>query len=121
MTQPILASLIAKPLFRAGAVAAAVEHDDGLERVELDGQNLEGELLVHGAGGCLPLGLNDEAVRPAARVIDDEVHAAALAVDVRPDVALGREDGLLKLLQGEEAGRADLLILLRQEVVDGVL
>ena len=98
-----LPGLPLEPRFGALAVAAAVQDDEGVELVQPDGRHLERVLLLDTPGRRLPLALNDRTVRPPLRVVEQEVDTATLAVDIAPDGALLREDGLAR---GDETGQA---------------
>lgn len=109
-----LAALGEEPLSCAVAVPPAVKDDDGREPGVRDVLDLVGVLLVHAAARRLPLALDDEALWPALRVVENEVDEPPLAVDSRPCFYLLGEDRLVQGPHGEEAVCADSLVFLDQ-------
>jgi hypothetical protein len=67
----------------------------------------------------LPLALQNKALGPFDRMEQYEIHAAVLAVDISPDLALPCEDRLLQPPQGEKVLTGNLLVFFIQKGLHG--
>ena len=114
MQELVLPCLPLEPHFCALAIAATVQHDDGVMRAPFYREHFKGEFLFYASRRCLPLALNDEAVGPTVRVVNDKVHAPVFSIDIKASHALLGEDGLAQFSQSKKSNGGNSLIFIVQ-------
>ena len=98
-----VADLTSHPRLSPRLVAPTIKHDDGRAFVlHLDIEDKVGVLFVNGATALLPLGFDDEVVRPTLRMVDNEVAILRSPVDARPNMKVPCVDRL-----AQYAGRGE--------------
>ena len=104
MNEVAIPYLRAQPGLSSSPVSSAIQQHDGRRAVlHLDVQDQIGELLIHRAAALLPLGFDDEVVRPSIRVVRDEVAILFSPVDTHTDVEMPGIDGLPQDASGSKA------------------